>query len=602
MVKQFLICVMIATITIGHAHSEDRTLLKNRIQAALESNVLTPFDISFETYVNLGLWDELTNLIQANTDTARTYTFPGIYYSRPYVMKNTLWIFENQPDSPRGPQVIDLNSMKKSQVDINETFHHYEGGIRTIHDQTIISGASDKNVDITVLWDTEKNTVKTLRLEQGHYVASIYINNEKIYVGSCGGFVNVWGIKDLNFDGVYSVNDSETLTWNQFNNRECIVGVYVLNDFLYGAGERSIFIWNLKTKSFVKSYPKAMGNSTAQFFKEYIIESIDNYLTVSRIEDGMILKEIKLDNPIDDVVVTSEKLLSNYSGDLLIASMRLNRGIVFYQFPNLTLIKKLDGNGINLCVTKKGLFATDDRHLYYYQLLHHDPDRFNDFVKNIHIPALQLTDENFYHLVSLARLYPNLINFSELTQHYMKTKQIDFEMSIKYGKINKDQIPNASINSDSSIGYKASYKLTNLSNGYVFISMAGEGKGQYGIKESPNDSNETDIITFYRKSFFMTPNDRSFLDTFGVGDKEPRYLYLYPTRICAVSQPYYEGFITALSAENKNLDIVDTYLNDEMVIDWREDLEQRKNQLVQEKGKIYRLIRKIRDALTRPTN
>jgi hypothetical protein len=564
--------------------TQDDAEKRDRIRYALQSGILSIYDIPFETYIGLEMWDELLFIFEANNKNMIKYDLPGLYYSRPHIVDNTVWVFENAaPGGAGGIYIFNadrLNFIKKLE---NKEYSKYEGGVRKICGHTVISGGSDEDVDKAVIWDTRTNDVDIVKLGAGHYVASAEVKEDRLYIGSCGEIINVWDYNSLEFIGIYTAG-KESANWNE---KECITGIYIVGGKLLGVGEKTVFIWNLESRKLTGSYPKMLTNSTVLFYENYLIEYKDDKLILRNPEDGRTVRSLKTEKPVEDMIVTREKIFSTHNGDLLVLALRHNRGLLFYDFNTLKLLKKIETNGQTLSAYKNAVFATDDKSLYKYDIAYKDTEHYERFLSKIKADNIMLTDGIYYQLVKRFQDYPEVMASVGIFPKFLRSKELKLQHSFKYAKIGERTVSDPGGGPDSGhkenvYGYKVLYEIQNDSPDYYFVNLASEWSGEYGKTSSYGESGAIPADSakkgFTEQSFFMRPEEK-YKGQFEVGEKEPLNFLLYPKQIESVSKGYYEGFMKAVSSDNEDISLIDKYIGDSLVKDWHEKLKQRKSRL-----------------------
>jgi hypothetical protein len=564
--------------------AQDDAEKRDKIRYAVKGGILSIYDIPFETYIRLEMWDELSFIFEANNKNMIKYDLPGLYYSRPHIVENTVWVFENAAPSGTGAIYVfnadTLNFIKKLE---NKEYSKYEGGLRKIYKHTVISGGSDEDVDKAVIWDTCTNDVDAVKLGAGHYVASVEVKEDKLYIGSCGESINVWDYNSLEFIGIYSTG-KDRLNWNE---KECITVIYIIGGKLAGVGEKTVFIWNLENKKLIGSYPKMLTNSTVLFYKSYLIEYKNDKFILRNLEDGRTIKSLKTEKPVEDMIITSEKIFSTHSGDLLVLALRHNKGLLFYDFNTLKLLKKIDTNGQSLSAYKNAVLATDDRCLYKYDIAHKDTEHYEKFLKKIQVDNLILSDGIYYQLVKRFQDYLEVMGSIGIFSKFLRSKALKLQHSFKYAKIGERIVsePNSgpeSRHQENVSGYKVLYEMGNDAPDYYFVSLASEWSGEYGktsaYEESEAIPTDSDKKGFTEQSFFILPESK-YKGQFEVGEKEPLNFLIYPKRIESVSKGYYEGFMKAISSDNEDISLIEKYLGDPLVKSWHERLKERKSRL-----------------------
>ncbi|OQX28161.1 MAG: hypothetical protein BWK80_01785 [Desulfobacteraceae bacterium IS3] len=571
----------------GRAYAEpaqDEAEKRDKIRYAVKGGILSIYDIPFETYIRLEMWDELGFIFEANNKNMIKYDLPGLYYSRPHIVDNMVWVFENAAPGGKGGIYIfnadTLNFIRKLE---NKEYSKYEGGVRKIYKHTVISGGSDEDVDKAVIWDTRTDDVDIIKLGAGHYVGSVEVKEDKLYIGSCGESINVWDYNSLEFIGIYTTGKERT-NWNE---KECITGIYLIGEKLLGVGEKTVFVWNLENRKLTGSYPKMLTNSTVLFYKNYVVEYKNDKFVLRNLEDGKAVRSVKTEKPVEDMIVTSEKIFSTHSGDLLVLALRHNKGLLFYDFNTLKLLKKIDTNGQALSAYKNAVLATDDRSLYKYDIAYKDTEHYEKFLGKIRADNLVLSDGIYYQLLKRFQDYPEVMASAGVFSNFLKSKDLKLQHSFKYARIGERIVSDPGGAPDSGhkenvYGYKVLYEMYNDASDYYFVNLASEWSGEYGKTSSyeetgaiPTDSAKKG---FTEQSFFIPPEGK-YKGQFEVGEKEPLNFLIYPKRVESVSKGYYEGFMKAVSSDNEDVSLIDKYIGDSLVKSWHEMLKERKSRL-----------------------
>jgi hypothetical protein len=589
----WLILLAVLFSSLSYAGLTDSEVEKReKIRYAMNNRIISLYEIPFETYVKLEMWEELGFIFDANNKNMIKYRLPGMYYSRPHIVKGYIWVFGN--DVGGGIHIFHPNTLKFIRKIDNPDYEKYAGGVRKIFGNTVISGGSDKDVDSAVIWNTDTDDIRTIKLEAGHYVGAIEVENNRLYIGSCGEDVNAWTYNTLEFVGTYSTDGDSYTSWNQ---KECISGLKIIDSDLVGAGEKKIFIWDIESKKLRKTYPKALSNSIVFFYEDKLIEYKGDRFVVRYAADGKIIKEAKAEKSIEDLIVTAEKLLATHNGELLILALRHNMGILFYDFNTLKLINKIHTNGETLTAYRDSIFATDDRHVYRYDIANKDKEKYEAFLKTIHLDTITLNDNTYYQLLRCLRDYPEIIAQSGITNKFLETHKLELTHSFKYGKLGErfvsdDRAPNKKASDENDgykqdvYGYKLLYEIKNASDNYYFLTLAAAWSGEYGKDEADEDSWQvlnSEKRGFAKQSFFILPQKGKYKDAFDIGEREPLNFLLYPTRIEKVSKGYYDGLMKALGHSNEDVSLIDKYLGDKLIKDWHDTLKQRKAELLKEK-------------------
>ncbi|MCP4353514.1 MAG: hypothetical protein GY795_49320 [Desulfobacterales bacterium] len=561
-----------------------------KIRHAVEKGIISIYEISFDKLVNLEMWPELKFILEANNKNITKYTLPNMYYSRPCVVNNSIWVFGNTAGD--GIYIFNPDTLEFIKKIYNEEYAKYDGGVRKIINNTVISGGPDKDVDTAVIWNTDTDDIKTVKLVEGHYIGSIETDDTRLYIGSCGGIINAWNFDTLEFSGNYFSSKEQNIDWNVFNKKECINGIKIIKDKLIGVGEKTVYIWDIETRKLLRSYAKALNNSIVSFYKNYMIEYKNNRVVVKNLEHTRITKKITVGKPVEDLIVTSEKVLKNYKGDLLILTLRYNKGILFYNFRTLQLIKKINTNGEALAVFRNTLFATDDSNIYKYHIINQDKEKYDEFLEKIDPNEINLTVDKYYELIKRLKQYPEIIKNSGIAEKFSELNQVTISHSYKYGKIGErfvfdnDDLAEENGYNEDVYGYKVLYEVRNNSENYYYITIESVWKGEFG-KSSPYEDSHASSVS---QSFFV-PGRGFRRSQFEVGEKEPATLVMYPAKMQKVTRDYYNGFIKCLSKNNDDISFINRYLGDDLVKNWHDRLQERKNEITREKEEEFWLFK-----------
>ncbi len=491
------------------------------IRLAIQKGILSIYDIPFTTYINLGMWHEIDFILKANNDNIKKYGFPGKYYSRPHMIYDKIWIFKNS-----GKNLIyifnpDTLSIEKTIT--NALFFEFEGGIKLFHDGRLIAGGSDTGVDSAILWNLNKDVIRTVTLTQGHYINSFGIDNETLYIGSCGGIINSFGLDDLLVKKIYFTSKKKNTNWRIFNGKECISRIHFFNEMLIGAGNRHIFLWKFGEKYPIRKWRKKIPGSFVNFYGKYIIEYKDNEIVVRDINTGNITGKVKTDAPIDDLVVTDENIIAKHvENPLILICYRYNKGIGLIDFNSFELIKKFNFKGEMLCVHKGRIFATDDKNLYRYDIRYNSPKEYEKFLKTLDINKINMDWNTYKAICQRADKYPKIIDPKIITAKFLKKNGIVMSYSYRYGII-KGNTDNPGEMKKIVYGYKLRYKIKNDSENHLKLNFIFKWSGEYGRRKQDNN----DKISVKKEMVELPPPGKIIVKEFVVGEKEPLNLYFF---------------------------------------------------------------------------
>jgi hypothetical protein len=558
------------------AKDGDQTVEKRRqIREAIAKEVLTVYDIPFNVYVNLGMWDEIDGILKANNKNIARYHLPGMYYSRPYIIRDQIWAFQNT--DPGDIYVFDPESLNLLKILKNDQFSQYAGGIRAVHKNYIISGGSDRDVDMAVIWNFEDDVIRTVKLSDGHYIGAIAVENERLYIGSCGGMVNAWDLRDLKWIGSYAASPVENTDWEVFNQKECITGLHFFDDQVIGAGEKHLFFWDIQNRTLMKTLEKTLSHSIVYFHEEFFIENKEFKSVIRSIKDGRAINELTTEKPVDDLIVTSEKVLADQPGPVLIMAMRYNQGLMFYNFNTLTPLGEIALKGDTLTVYKNMIFATDDRDIYQYDFHRWQPEKYRSFLKTLKPDELPITGEGYAETLKRARQYPQVMDPEVLAQRVLKSIGLEFNRVFKYGTIGERVIQEdgGTRHEEPVYGYRLLYEVKNQSQDGYALTLSFAWSGKYGNEDSEKDS----LWKSHTEALFVPPRDGRVMDGFDVGEKEPVNFYIFVEKVEKMPETYYNDLMMAISSENQDAALVEKYLKDERARQWHPALETRKNEM-----------------------
>jgi len=582
-----LLCLLLsgpATAEPDKAAAEKR----DQVRRAIDAEVLSPYAIPFHAYVNLEMWEELRFILDANNDLVTRRRLPGLYYSRPYAVGDEVWVFENTTVGAGDVHIFDPESLAPIRTLEGKATKALGGTIREAVNATVISGGGDEDVDAVAVWNTKTDATRTVRLKNGHYVGAAAATGDRLLVGACGGLVNVWTFPDLTFAGRYFSSEQENVNWDVFNQKECISAVAQLKgDAAAGAGENSVFIWNRMDAPPVRRVPKAMPGSIALFHGSKLVEHRKTTFTVTDLATGDPVGTVETDREISDLIVTEEPILPDAAGAVIVLTLRQNKGLLFYDFETLAPLRRLDAKGETVSAFHNAVFATDDRNLYRFGVRHWEPAKYDAFIAGIRPEEIVLTAERYDALIDLLKDFPDALAASGVPERYMAAKGISVSRSFNYGRI--DAGPGAA-QEETRYGYKAAFEVENRSGFHYLVTLSAAWSGAFGGGTDRTDGARHPDGPV---SFFLSPDGGRYAGQFGVGEKEPARLVLYPTRLAPVTADFRDGLTKALSLENDDMDLVDRYLEDDRVSAWHDELNRRRSELAaRDKGFwLFRIFR-----------
>ncbi len=567
---------MILLLTFGgpvYSGDGDADQKREKLRSAIREGVFRLYDVPLEYYVRLGMWKEIDTVFRNNNEIARSVSLPGLYYSRPYFIRDKMWVFENPIDGKGAIYTIRPDTLEIANKLENPEFTSYEGGVRVIEGDTIVSGGhdTDKDVDAAVVWNTKTQQVNTVKLQNGHYVCSAHIEDDILYIGSCGEVVEAWDFETLEYVGGYLTDPMSRYT--SWDDKECITAVAIIGDRLFGVGEKSVFIWDIETAALLDTYEKALHASIDLIHNDLLFSYRGNRFIVRELETAKVLTDQSVDKPIEDLIVVSEKVISEQPGDIMIISLRRNKGFYLYDPENFNLIRRFDFDGRSLAVHQNAIYASGDKTLYRYDVMRAALDDYRDFLDKADLSELNLTDDIYERLMERIAPYPDAVRKLGVAKRFMKAKGLSIDHSFKY--VNIGNFPDTE--KEAAYGYKAFYDVTNDSDHYYYISMICAWSGAYGA----DDQEGMDAFDARAESFFIPPDGAKHSGQVVAGEKEPLNIIFYPTKIREVTRDYYEGFKHAASHENRDVDLIDKYLKDDLVKDRHNELMRRKTEIAE---------------------
>lgn len=529
MMARTVLVILTILLTMSDAYAElGRKDIRKRekILNAIAKGIVDIYDIPLNTYIRLGLWDHIGRIFNANAGNMIRHPLPGQYHSRPYIIGDEVCVFENS--NPKGsisilkPDSPDMLSRPK-----HPKYGEYEGNIRVVAGHSIISGGGDKDVDTAVLWNIKEDSLRTLTLKDGHYITSIAASENHLHIGSCGGKINEYQLDTLQWLKTYSTSADDNLNWETFNRKECIAAISLIEGQVIGVGEKTVYIWARGKELPVRSYPKALANSTVSFYRQFMIEHRQNELVLTDMTTRRI-RRLNLEKTIEDVLITSEKVLKNQRGNVLIVSLRDSGGLWIYDFETLSLIEKTELGGDKLSAAGGCILATDEQFLYRYYLPDREPEKFAALLKDFRIEDIAVNEDNYYPMLKLAHHYPDLIDPAVLARKFLSLYRLNVSYSFRYGKTGERKFEeNGKIFQEDIFGYRLIYTVDNHSDRCYSVSLDISRSGYYGQQNS-GDFEGSKAIS---KQSCVIPPHRSYSGVIVVGEKEPLKVLIYPTEI-----------------------------------------------------------------------
>ncbi len=564
---------------------------REKIRYAIDKGILSIYDIPFNTYVRLGMWDEIDHILAANNQNAVRYALPDAYYSRPYLVNDQIWIFENA-DHQGVIYVFDPETLELRETRSNETFNQYEGGIRAVFGDLIVSGGSDRDVDMAVVWHLKTDEVKTLRLEKGHYIGSLHVAGGRLYIGACGGVVNAWRIKDWKYLGSYFTQGEESDDWEEFNQRECISALTVFRDRLIGVGEKHVFEWNMENRRLIRQYPKSLNNAIVVFYGDEMVEYKHDLFAVRRLDNVQDIRAGRADKPIADLRVTSETILPEQAGPVMMLALRHNKGIQVYDFHTLERVAggSMPYRGQMLNAFQGQIYATDDRMVYTYDVRRRAPEQYAAFLDTIRLDQIPMTEAVFFQLLKRFRTYPDVIPIDTISRQFMERNGLRLQYRFRYGKIGERFVYDVEMPGEAEgyqeelFGYRIQYALENESDTAYYLTLMFEWCGYYGEPRSTLDPDQPRENNWHT---FLLPPGGEVTDAFVVGEREPYNLFIYPVKMEPIPRDYYDGLMLALSDKNRDVEMIDRYLNDHRAKQWHPELLAQKERILTEQDGFF---------------
>ena len=573
----FLLTLLILTFwhTSCAALTEEAEERRDKVRYALEKGLISRYDIPFKHYADLEMWAEIDSILRDNNRNILKYRLPGQYYSRPYVVGDSIWIFPNTGTEDANVHIFRADTLEYLTALKNEEFGKYGGGIRAVFNgRIIISGGSDQDVDTAVVWDTRTHKLSPLTLEDGHYVSAVAADADKLCVGSCGGKVNAWEIDSRRFLGSYSTSRKKNTSWEVFNQKACISAIHFFNDRLIGAGEKQVFVWNMADRSLVRQYDKALNNSLVFFYEGYMAEFKNERFVIRSLEDEEEIRSGRAERSIVDLIITSEILLPEQAGPVIVVAQRHNKGMQVFDFETLELLNTLPFKGETLRAYKGRLFATDDRFVYQYDIRKRRPEPYRRFLKTVNLDDLRLNDDLYKKLLSRAREYPNVIHPNTLSRKFLAQYNLSLDHAFRYRKIGEQMIRSDDGNEykEEVLGYKLKYEVRNRADTGYYITLICEWSGAYGEDEAENAGEKSS----HRESFFIPPGGGTKTGMVTIGEREPARFFIYPATVEEMSEAYYNGLTNVLKKGNADLSAINRYLRDKRFRKWHPELKKKK--------------------------
>ncbi len=594
----FPILFLLLSTTADASLSPEDAEKRKKIRYALNQKILTPYEIPFHTYVNLEMFDEISFILRANNQNVITHRFPGRYYSRPYFTNGRLWVFGNAAGNAGTLYEFDPETLTLIKTLKNRTAVESEGGIRVVEGKKAVWGllsgspkdGSDR-ADVAAVWDTEQNRVQVVRFDDLHFTGAVDVYNGILYTGACGERIVAWDLSTLSHAGNYLTRPASRQAVSEFTARECITGVYRLPDRLLGESARTYYLWDIPGKSKPAAYPKTETGSLTHCFQDVLIEYKGSSFWKRDIETGRTLRRGETDSPIEDLIVTNEKIFSDFDGPLLVLSLRHNRGLLFYDLTTFTEIRRIDVPGVSMAASDNHLFATDDRHLYKYAIAHKNKTEYEAFISGIDPKQITVTPRFADTLIRRLSAYPFFLTETGLQQRILSVFPLQIHHRIRYGVIGR-RMENGSGSEESVHGYRVSYEAVNESNHCLVVGIGFARRGWFGNRR---EMEETQVVRDFdsgKRIDFSDPGPAQYRvmspggsasGEFVAGLHEPRRIAVYPVSIDVKEAEYCTDFHRALTGDDIEPAVLRRFLQDPALRSWHDRLKARLKKIREQK-------------------
>ncbi|RXJ60118.1 hypothetical protein [Candidatus Marinarcus aquaticus] len=297
---------------------------------------------------------------------------------------------------------------------------------------------------------------------------------------------------------------------------------------------------------------------------------------------------------------------------------RVNQFILYRSAKNkLSLLDSKTLKSIPILKTKKNIatFFANANELYIGDRIQLTKYNFKEITDNLEKLQEYMTQKSFFEnslndVVALKAYLENL-KTSRDNQSFLKLAGLTMKQNFKHGTIGERYVPYTSTSYSSPqhtttyingkaynqtkyedksyssggydekvYGYKAIYRIDNTSKNYYYVKLKQEWTGKYSKYEvydkggawSSESGSESKLVSKRRSStheeeFVLAPED-NFKFQFEVGEDEPR-IDLAVVEIKVIPQEYYEALDHALDVKNEELSLLDKFLEDEKLVNWK---------------------------------
>lgn len=512
--------------------ASDFLLRREEIKRDIETGKIGIYDISFTTYVSLGMWDEIDSILEANNRNVLKYTLPDQPNSRPFYVNGEIWVFpEDGSKGLDGIHVFEASSLQLKKILRNDLFRQYRGGIRAVIGDMVIVNGTGRDMETAAVWNIQTDEIHTLRLPVGYFIGTVAVKDDLFYIGACGENEQVLQYdSNLEFIKSYSIEalDSEDKRAKQ---GECILGIAVVGDRLVGIGDTHIIHWNIETGELLDITKNHIHNPTVCLKKFQAVEFRGKHFSVMNLKNGD-LRNRTIRFPILDVEITSDQILAKQKGDLLVIALQHDQGFLFYDLENAERLAHIFVNSGPFTVRDGKIFVTEGRTVYQYDFRQMEPTRYQDFLKSIRIDKMTLTDGVYFQLLKRARMYPHAIPLDVLSERFFASRKISIRHCIELASDNlegksPEYLETPSTKTDSS-RYVVSYEITNESSRSFSITLLFQWENRESLGSfAPNE----DFGEVAWERVLLPANGGKVVGQVPVFGEKPEKVYIFPTRI-----------------------------------------------------------------------
>lgn len=287
----------------------------------------------------------------------------------------------------------------------------------------------------------------------------------------------------------------------------------------------------------------------------------------------------------------------------------------------LSLLDSKSLKSIPILKTQKNIatFVANANELYIGDKQNHKTQltkyNFKEITDNLEKLQEYMTQKNFFenslNEVVALKAYLDNLKTSRDNQSFLKLAGLTLKQNFKHGSIGERYVPYTSTSYSSPqhtttyingkaynqtkyedksyssggydekvYGYKAIYRIDNTSKNYYYVKLKQEWSGKYSKYEvydkggawSSESGSGSKLVSKRRSSthdeeFVLAPED-NFKFQFEVGEDEPK-IDLAFVEIKVIPQEYYEALNHALDVKNEELSLLDKFLEDEKLVNWK---------------------------------